>query len=114
MNFQVERLNIGGGMNLGTGIFTAPASGFYYFAFSAVKGGSSEHGAEMYLYLNSERVAKSYGTGNPWSTLSLHSTLGLKSGDKIYLRKGVGDEINNGRSDDDASLTTHFTGWLIA
>jgi len=39
MNFQVERLNIGGGMNLGTGIFTAPASGFYYFAFSAVKGG---------------------------------------------------------------------------
>ena len=100
-------------MNLGTGIFTAPASGFYYFAFSAVKGGSSEHGAEVYLYLNSERVAKSYGTGNPWSTLSLHSTLELKSGDKMNLRKGPGDEIN-GRFDDDPSLTTHFTGWLIA
>ena len=100
-------------MNLGTGIFTAPVSGTYYFAFSAVKGKSTDYGAEVDLYLNGEPIAKSYGTAQPYATLSLHSTLELKSGDKIHLRKGPGDEIN-GRSDDDASLTTHFTGWLIA
>ena len=78
-----------------------------------MKGRSTVYRAEVKLYLNGKPVAKSYGGPQPYATLSLHSTLGLKSGDKIYLRKGVGDEVNNGRSDDDPSLTTHFTGWLI-
>ncbi len=109
MNFQIERLNIGGGMNLKTGIFTTPVTGIYYFAFSANKGRSEGFGAEVMLYLNGKSVAKSYATAIPWATLSLFSTLELKSGDKVYLRKGVGDEIYS-RPD---SLTTHFCGWLI-
>ena len=108
MNFHIERLNVGGGMNLVTGIFTAPVSGTYFFAFSAIKGRSTVYGAEVRLLLNGEMIAKAYTVAQPWATLSLHSTLPLKSGDKINLRKGLGDEIS-----DLVSLTTHFTGWLI-
>jgi len=108
INFQVERLNIGGGMNLETGIFTAPVSGTYYFAFSAVKGRSTDSGSEAKLYLNGKSVAKSYATAQPLATMSLHSTLELKSGDKVSLRKGPGDEI-----DDSPDSSTQFTGWLI-
>ena len=35
--YEVERLNIGGAMNLASGVFTAPVSGRYQFNFVAQK-----------------------------------------------------------------------------
>jgi len=35
--FEIERLNMGGAMNLVTGVFTVPLDGIYHFEFSAMK-----------------------------------------------------------------------------
>ncbi len=40
--FQVEILNVGGGMNTATGVFTAPVDGIYYFVFSGIKVSSAD------------------------------------------------------------------------
>ncbi len=101
-------------MDLKTGIFTAPVSGTYFFAFSAIKGKSKDSGTEVYLYHNNQLVAAAYGTLGQKSTLALQSVLLLKSGDKVYLQKGLGDSIMYEKLDREKhERTTHFTGWLL-
>jgi len=58
----VELLNIGGPMDLTTGIFTAPVPGKYFFSFSATKGNNINYGTEVHLYHNNELVGAAYGT----------------------------------------------------
>ncbi len=104
--FEVERLNVGGAMNLGSGIFTAPKSGTYFFSFSGITDGSDKS-LHIALYVNENRI----GTGNSfgkYDTLSLQSTLHLSAGDKISLRiKEYGALF------DDSNHYSHFTGWLL-
>jgi len=109
VNYQVERLNHGGAMDLTSGVFTAPVPGTYFFLFSAVKGKDLYMGAEVYLYHNDELVASAYGGPVDRPTLTLHSILELKSGDEIKLVKGIGDNIYAEMT----MMTTHFTGWLM-
>lgn len=112
VNFQVERLNQGGAMNLTSGVFTAPVPGSYFFLFSAIKGAAWGSGTEIYLYHNKEFIGTAYGSPNDRPVLMMQSLLELKSGDKVRLVKGVGDEIN-AASNANTTMTTHFTGWLL-
>jgi len=113
VNFQVERLNHGGAMDLTSGVFTAPVPGTYFFLFSAVKGKELYMGTEVYLYRNDELVASAYGTPGDRSTFFLQSMIELKLGDKIKLVKGEGDVIHAQAGNKYLKLTTHFTGWLM-
>jgi len=107
MPFQIERLNVGNAMNIGTGVFKAPKTGTYYFAFSGMKTNAASH-SSIEIRLNGNRLGSSYfGTFNTWTAGSLHANLKLKTGDEITL------QLNAGPLYDDWNIYTHFTGILL-
>lgn len=111
LTFQVERSNVGGGMQARTGIFTAPKAGTYVFHFGGIKRDRARH-VNVFLYLNdTHRVGSVYGSQHEgYFTLSLQSILQLKAGDTVKL---VMESLSGGGIYDDKDLTTHFTGFLL-
>ena len=114
--FQKEYLNLGGGMNLASGVFTAPKAGIYAFTFQGIGSayGSGFAGLGIVrLERNGAFVASGIAringaTAGAWSTLSVHATLKLNKGDTIKIyQDGVGTIYSGGGSD------THFTGSLL-
>ncbi len=106
--FDIERLNVGGAMDLATGVFTVPVNGIYHFEFSALKESSDINSVYVYLQLNGVDIGISYATNLP-NFLSLNgisASLRLKIGDEVKLYKA------GGTLDDDGPFT-HFTGWLV-
>ena len=99
--WELASLNIGGAMNLATGVFTVPRDGVYHFHFS----GTAYSGFQIYLRLNGVGVGLAYAYTS-WDFASLHSTLQLKTGDKVDLW------LNSGELGDNELHTSHFTGWL--
>ncbi len=84
--FDIERLNIGSGMSIASGMFTAPKSGIYFFSFTALKDRPDDT-LRIDLYHNSNLITRAEGTGvKRLLTAALSSTLSLKSGDQISLR----------------------------
>ena len=106
--FQIERLNVGGGMNIFSGIFTAPKSGIYFFSFSGLKDFPASAGVIVVLYLNSIPITNALGFAlNGYFTATLSSTLGLKSGDQISLR------LESGQLYDSTASYTNFNGIML-
>jgi len=113
--FEKEYLNLGGGMNLASGVFTVPKAGIYAFSF---KGHGSETlstysgWAYVFLQRNGLDVARSDSkitgaTTYTYSTVSVHGTFKLNKGDTIRIRLGGGTIYSDGYS------WTQFTGSLI-
>jgi len=98
MTFQKEYLNLGGGMNLASGVFTAPKPGIYAFTFRGDGHGtdSSSSGlGSVLLQRNNVDVAAGFSntigaTSGTRSTLSVHGTLKLNKGDTITIRHHSG------------------------
>jgi len=116
MPFEKEYLNLGGGMNINSGVFTAPKSGIYAFTFKGTGGGTDsnfEGYGWVYLQRNGVAVAIGYSrngitaTSATLSTLSVHGTLKLIKGDTITIRHVEGTIISNVNS------YTQFTGSLL-
>ena len=108
--FDITRLNIGGGMSMKSGVFTAPKTGTYVFSFSVVKNAFNMDYMEVYLRLNGNAIGFSYISMSLMSTpATMQSTLTLKKGDRIDLLKG-----NNGNlAECSTGYCHHFSGWLL-
>ena len=107
LRYTIQLLNVGGGMNQSTGVFMAPKPGVYHFDFTGVKVGEMDS-LVIHLRVNGVRIGQSFsGFGIAYVPVSIHSTLKLKSGDRvdIFIEKGAlascGDKC------------IHFTGWLL-
>ena len=109
--FEVEELNIGRGMNLTSGVFTAPIEGTYYFSFTAAAGVDKTN---VYLELNDDVKAIANANKDNFQILSLNKDLILKKGDQIRLR--LSDVATPGsikENDKSNRKLTHFTGILL-
>ena len=107
-------------MNLGTGIFTAPRAGTYFFSLSAQAVLPSSNGyLDVDLVLNNVHIGRATSNavdgkkmdGNDWETVSLHSTLNLKMGDTVWLT--IPGKSSSSYLVDNNNHYTHFSGWLL-
>ena len=112
--FEVERLNVGGAMNLQTGKFTAPRTGKYFFSLSGIGlFPASYQSMGLHLVKNDSRIANAQSDtsspGGQYETFSLQSTLQLQVGEQIWVE--IGGISAGARLHGDSY--THFTGWLL-
>ena len=109
VSFQKVLLNIGGGMDLSTGFFTAPVKGIYHFQFNALKSHAYFSESIVHLVVNGKQVSQSYAESR--NAYTPHSGIGaslqLNAGDKVGLEKTFGG------FEDYVKRYTHFTGWLV-
>jgi len=105
--FTVERLNVGGAMDLAAGVFTVPVNGIYHFEFTGLKDGGDPDNLYIYLQVNGIDLGIAIATYLPnyLALSSISASLRLKTGDQVRLYK------TSGTLDD--GPFSHFTGWLV-
>ena len=106
--FEVERINVGGAMNLNTGVFNAPRSGTYHFSFTFMNYFQNNNNT-IFIRKNGVPIGAAHADGSSQIVLpsSLPVTLKLISGDTVDLFQLDGSLM------DYTDHYTHFTGWLI-
>lgn len=111
--FNMARLNVGGAMNLSTGVFRAPVKGIYHFEFSALKDKDDSSNSYVHLYQNDKMIGSSYAMQGIYPGHSgISASLRLKAGDTISLKKASGG-LNDHQDAGFPLQFTHFTGWLL-
>ena len=109
LRYDHQISNIGGAINMKTGVFTAPKTGVYTFFFSILKNGYAFDRLAISLRLNGARIGQSSaGNGLISVPVTLQSTLKLKKGDRIDLWKSSGEVSRFCEN-----YCHHFTGTLV-
>ena len=104
--YELERLNIGGAMNLQTGVFTAPVTGRYHFTFTAQSVSSGRTGNYVHLRVNGVKTGASHAPSKDYN-LPILATLNLKKGDTVDML------MDGGAIWDDSDHFTQFSGVLL-
>ena len=117
--YDLAVVNEGNAMDLTSGIFTAPATGIYFFSFTGnaqFPASSSLVYLRVELYLTGGRIG--YGYVSEVNTvayqktpLTLQSTLNLKSGDQVWLE--IDYQSNGAYLFDNGGHYNHFTGFML-
>jgi hypothetical protein len=102
----VAHLNIGGAMDLATGVFTAPVNGRYFFSFSAHSWTTTNEGNRIRLRVNGVIVGRSFSPEKQYN-LPISATLDLKRGDRVDVF------LYGGSLWDNNSFYTQFSGILL-
>ncbi len=116
--FEIERLNVGGAMNISSGIFTAPRNGQYFFSLSGIAVFHANNKAIIGLKLNGNTIGHAHSqrddpmdkAAGQFDTFTLQSLLHLNKGDQIWLYMYP---LGAAPLFDDALHYTHFTGMLL-
>jgi len=105
--FNLVKLNVGGAFN--SGVFTAPKSGTYQFAFKAMKDPNDVNCLIVFLRVNGVEKSVTFSSdGKSVYPVSLHSTLKLEKGDRVDLFKKTSQLFCN-----EKEPSSFFTGSLV-
>lgn len=112
LKFDSVKTNVGNGYHHNTGVFIAPASGYYVFTWN-VRFMHSIHSAE--LVVNNEVYGALYMDYSP--SVDGHGTgvavAHVNTGDDIYVRIRIQNCINQGAIWSDPCGRSSFAGWKI-
>lgn len=107
-SYSSTYVNIGGHMNAGTGVFTAPVAGLYQFhgrvEFSGSPGSSF---GSAYIYKNGTEIVQFLEYGNYYSGPSFTVLMSLAANDQITLRSFGNNAISG------TTYAHRFGGYLI-
>jgi hypothetical protein len=106
ITYDVAHLNIGGAMDLATGVFTAPVNGRYFFSFIA-HSWQGDKGVSVNLRATGRNIGSSFAPSKQYS-LPLVATVNLKQGEQVDV------VLNSGSLYDSSSnYHTQFSGFLL-
>ena len=103
MPFEWETLNVGNAFNVTSGVFTAPRTGTYFFAFSSFPE-TQYYGFYFYLIVNDARIANcAVSQSDRFNNCYILYTVKLVSGDEVQVSLQQG-----------STSSALFTGVLLA
>ena len=104
--YDAFAVNVGGGMDLSSGVFTAPRDGYYFFSFMGDDNSETEY-AFVFLRKNGSIVAIGVAYNMDHNTVAMSSILQLAKGDEVDV--GLDGSLFS------SSLGyIHFTGHLLS
>jgi hypothetical protein len=105
--YEVFEMQIGGGMVLSTGVFTAPIAGIYTFTGTWHDASTSTH-AFVYIRKNGSTIGDTYSDTADRVSFGMTVLVSLAKGDTIETYLG-GGAIYSG-----STRLIHFTGHIIS
>ena len=110
INYQLAPMNIGGGLNIATGIFTAPVAGRYYFSFN---GAANFQGMHYVLLLNGAQQVSALNGQATTQQAGLQAILNMVHGDQVSVTTNFGGIVFDNDSNANNKHFTQFIGQLL-